>query len=337
MPGSYVVVVGGSAGAVDALVKLVSGLPSDFAAAICVAIHYPPNTKSTLPEILRRAGSLPAFHAGNRERVAPGRIYVAPPGSHLTFSDGETRVIDGPRENWHRPSVDVLFRSAAEVYNTAAIGVIISGMLDDGSAGLAAIKAHGGTGIAQDPGEATFPDMPRNAISSGSVDYVLRVEDIPRELQRLVERPIAQPPSDLPMLDTTGTGASDYERDQPSTFTCPECGGTLFDVEQCAVPHYRCRVGHAYSPHVLLASQSEHLEAALWTALRSVEEQAELSRRLAMRSRASKLDRAADQMETRAQRLRECGETIHKALHEGALRDEAVDKGEPEQEKAEGV
>ncbi len=337
MPGSHVVVVGGSAGAVDALAKMVGGLPSDFAAAICVAIHYPPNTKSTLPEILRRAGSLPAFHAGNRERLTPGRIYIAPPGSHLAFSDGETRIIDGPRENWHRPSVDVLFRSAAEVYNTAAIGVIISGMLDDGSAGLAAIKAHGGTGIAQDPVDAAFPDMPRNAISSGGADYVLRAEDIPRELQRLVERPIAEPPADFPMLDKTGTGASDYERDQASNFTCPECGGSLFDIEQPAVPHYRCRVGHAYSPHVLLASQSDHLEAALWTALRSVEEQAELSRRLAMRSRASKLDRASERMERRAQRLRECGETIRRALHEGALKDEDVDKGEPEQEKAEEV
>jgi two-component system, chemotaxis family, protein-glutamate methylesterase/glutaminase len=186
MPSHYVVAIGGSAGAVETLSHIVAGLPDDFPAAVCVVVHHSRDTPSALPHLLRRIGPLPAFHAAGGERLAPARIYVAPPDHHLVLEDGLALVVRGPAENGHRPSIDVLFRSAAQTYGSKAIAVVLSGMLDDGTAGLAAVKRNGGATIAEDPGEAMYPDMPRNAIASGSIDSVLTSERIAARLVQIV-------------------------------------------------------------------------------------------------------------------------------------------------------
>lgn len=320
MPGPCVVVLGGSAGAIEALLEIVSGLPENFSAAVCVAIHQSPATPSVLPHLLRRAGPLPAFHAANGERVAQSRIYVAPPNYHLVFQDGETRIVQGPRENGHRPSIDVLFRSAAHAYDAGVIGVLLSGMLDDGSAGLGTIKTHGGTTIVQDPSDALFPDMPRNALIAVEPEFVLSAEHIAIELSRLVDRAVPwSPPRRVEdeALEETGTGAQDGPRGRASGFACPQCGGALFEVKDRNVEgRYRCRVGHAYTSRSLLDSQSSKLEDALWAAVRSLEEQADLCRRLAARSRRQQLERSAGRLDARGAEALRRAEVVRNALRD---------------------
>jgi two-component system, chemotaxis family, protein-glutamate methylesterase/glutaminase len=319
MPGRHLVVFGGSAGAIEALIKIVSVLPDNFPAAMCVAIHQSPATPSVLPHLLRRAGSLPAFHAANGERLAPARIYVAPPDHHLVFENGETRIVQGPRENGHRPSIDVLFRSAAHTYNAAVIGVVLSGMLDDGTAGLGAVKSHGGRTIVQDPGDALFPDMPRNALIAVEPEHVLAADEIASELVELVNipAPFSHVAPVAGELEETGTGARDDPCGRPAPFGCPQCGGALFEIKDRSVEErYRCRVGHAYSPRSLLDAQKTSLEDALWAAVRSLEEQADLCKRLAVRSRRQHLDRSAERLEARAAAALRRAEVVHVALRD---------------------
>ncbi|HEX6575482.1 MAG TPA: chemotaxis protein CheB, partial [Gemmatimonadaceae bacterium] len=183
---SRVVVIGASAGGVEAIKYIASQLPPDFAAAVLVVLHIPHNSVSVLPDILRRAGPLPAVHASTREPMRPGRIYVAPPDRHMLITRSEVRAVFGPRENGHRPAVDPLFRSAAQAFGADAIGVVLTGNLDDGTAGLLAIKQAGGTAIVQDPADAMYPGMPRSAIHSVDADFVVRLDDVPETIVRLV-------------------------------------------------------------------------------------------------------------------------------------------------------
>src|SRR5215210_6092081 len=173
MPGRDIVVVGTSAGGVEALRVLVGGLPADFAGSVFVVMHTAPDSPGVLAQILDRSGPLPAANASNRERIRPGRIYVAPPDSHLLLEPGVVRVTHGPKENRFRPAIDPLFRSAAQTYGPQAIGVILTGGLDDGTAGLWAIKRLGGTALVQDPEEALVDSMPRSALRHVEVDYCL--------------------------------------------------------------------------------------------------------------------------------------------------------------------
>jgi two-component system chemotaxis response regulator CheB len=293
-----IVVVGASAGGVEALAALVEGLPEEFPAALFVVMHLYPEGQSVLPDILRRAGRLPAEFARERELFELGRIYVAPPDRQLILHGSSVETVLGPRENGHRPAVDALFRSAAAAHGPAVIGVVLTGSLDCGTAGLEAIKRMGGLAVVQDPDEALAPNMPESAIAHVAVDHVVRIRELPPLLVRLVQEPI---PSDLrrptpevvmDLLDPPG---------EPTEHVCPECGGPLRRLEQGKVTRYRCQVGHAYGAESLIAEKARRLEAGLWAALSTLKERENLLRELEERARSRNysprlLRRYADQV-----------------------------------------
>jgi two-component system, chemotaxis family, protein-glutamate methylesterase/glutaminase len=271
------VLIGGSAGALDPLRRVVADLPADFPAAVFVATHTPAASVSALPHILARAGTLFATHAIDGAPISAGHIIVAPPDHHLTVDDGLMRVRQGPMENNHRPSIDVLFRSAALNLGPRACGVLLSGTLDDGVAGLLALHRAGGATFVQDPDEAQFPDMPLNAIATGEIDGIYPANGLFEAICGWLTAPKA-PQESVAVADERVAGL-------PSVFTCPDCGGTLWELDQGAVLRFRCRAGHAYSGHSMLASHEAKLEEALWASVRALEERRDLLHRLAKRSR----------------------------------------------------
>jgi two-component system chemotaxis response regulator CheB len=314
------VVVGASAGGVEALIRLVRDLPSDFPAAIFVVLHLPPGGKSHLPHILGRAGNLDTASAEDGEPIEAGRIYVGPPDCHLLVEDGHVQLGGGPKENGHRPAIDPLFRSAARFYGSRVIAVVLSGTLDDGTAGLRVVRASGGMTVVQDPDDALYPAMPLNAIAGARPEHVVPLADMPALLTNLTRAPVEEDemrdyddrkmesdyailPPDLPEGEPPG---------EPSGFTCPECGGALWELEEGELTRYRCRVGHAYSAASLLAEHSDALEAALWTGYRALEERAAMAKRLADRlskrgqaRTAQRFENQVSEAEAQARTLRE--------------------------------
>ena len=311
-----VIVMGASAGGVDALSGAIAGLPADLAAAVLVVMHLSPRGKSVLPHILATRGRLRATHAVDGEALEPSRVYVAPPDRHLVVERGRVRVTNDPKENGVRPSVDTLFRSAANAYGPDVIGVVLSGMLDDGTAGLIAIKEHGGVAIAQDPEEAVFPGMPSSAVRFADPDHVVPLEKLaPLLVGILEERQHSGIVGDA--VDATNEADRDDESGdgqpgQPSEFTCPECAGTLWEQPEGDLVRFRCRVGHAYSSESLLAEQRDALESTLWAAVVALEERADLAKRLSKRmhelgrpSSMGRFDREGDDARRRAALVRE--------------------------------
>jgi two-component system, chemotaxis family, protein-glutamate methylesterase/glutaminase len=289
-----IIVVGASAGGIEALTKLVADLPSDLPASIFVVLHISPNSGSVLPNILSRAGVLPAIHPKHGEVIRSSQIYVAPPDRHLLLKKEHIYLSHGPKENHCRPAIDVLFRTAARNYGPFVIGVVLSGTLDDGTAGLLAIKQRGGVAIVQDPKEALYPGMPISAIENVKVDRVLPISEIAKVLVTLAYEPLENkeiPPvsddleqeSDIAELEPKAMQSSERVG-KPSAFSCPDCGGVLWEIEEGNLIRFRCRTGHAFSPESLLAQQSQSLEEALWTALRALEEIAALRQRMAQRA-----------------------------------------------------
>jgi two-component system chemotaxis response regulator CheB len=270
-----VVVIGGSAGAIEGLKTIVASLPQDTPAIIMVVVHLSPNSVSNLPEILRRVTAMPVRHPFNGELAVPGRVYIAPPDKHLILRDGGVALTRGPRENRVRPAVDVLFRSAASNPETRVIGVVLSGGLADGAAGLAAIRRAGGVAIVQDPEEASSPSMPASAIERGPVDYVLPVEKIGPTIMQLLS-------AEIPRHPHTESNGEDLS-EEGYGITCPECWGILHEESEHGVPSFACRVGHRFSEQSLLDAQADGVEAALWMAVRALEERADLTQRMARR------------------------------------------------------
>lgn len=290
MPGHDIIVIGASAGGVEALLTLVGGLPADLPAAVFVVLHVSPQTPSMLPAILARRGALPAMHATDRQAIAPGHIYVAPPDHHLLLAPGQMRVGRGPKENLARPAIDPLFRSAAQTYGARVIGVVLSGMLDDGTSGLKAIKERGGVAVVQDPAEALYASMPRSAIQHVAVDFVGPVSAMPELLARLARESVAEGETAMP--DHIDVEVSIAQQDlsdpalldqigAPSHYACPDCHGTLWQITDGHLVRFRCRVGHAYTADSMVTIHSESVENALYAALRALEESASLSRLLA--------------------------------------------------------
>jgi two-component system chemotaxis response regulator CheB len=332
MPGHDIVVVGASAGGVEALSNLVRDLHEDLPAALFVVLHLPPHATSVLPAILSRKGQLPAAHAIDGEPIRPGHIYVAPPNAHLLLVGDQVRLSHGPRENGHRPAIDPLFRSAARAFGPRVVGVVLSGTLDDGTAGLIAIKGYGGTTIVQDPADALYDGMPRSAIESANVDRVLPVWGIAAAIDVLARTPAPEQEAD-PVSDPINYEVDISELDpdavhgderpgEPSVFTCPDCHGTLFQLNEGDLVRFRCRVGHAYSAGNLLAAESEAVETALWTSLRTLLETAALRREVARRMRRRGNEMTADRMERDADIAERDAETLRRLLFVDATGDE---------------
>ena len=284
-----VVVIGGSAGALEPLQRLLGDVPADLGATFFVVIHTGPNAHSTLGHILDRAGPLPADLARDGLAFAWGRVYVAPPDRHLLLDDGRMLLRRGPRENLSRPAIDPLFRSAAAAYGARVIGVLLSGMLYDGASGLRAIKRCGGIAVVQDPADALYPEMPRHALQHTEVDYCPSGAELAKLLVALVAEPAGPSPEvpedirlEVRMAAQGGSGRQSGEQlDRPLVPSCPECGGALREVTDGELLRYRCHVGHAYDADLLLGAQTEIVERALWSALRALEERVALLWRMA--------------------------------------------------------
>ncbi|MEM5404134.1 chemotaxis protein CheB [Paraburkholderia unamae] len=283
------IAIGTSSGGVDALRSLVSGLPPDLQATIAIVLHVGSHY-SHLPSLLSSAGPLRAVHAEDGETWSPGRIYVAPPDQHMIVEGSRLRLVHAAKENFARPAIDPLFRSVASELGPRGIGVILTGLLDDGASGLEAIQACGGTGIVQDPSDAFASEMPLNA--APFADYILPLAGMAHRLVELTGRvPPATADEILARRRTAelisteqrawreGKGlAGDLNRiGTPSTFTCPECNGTLWRLDYSRLLRYRCHTGHAYTAASLNRGRSRDVERALRDALRALRERESMS------------------------------------------------------------
>jgi two-component system chemotaxis response regulator CheB len=289
-----IIVIGASAGGVEAVAALVEGLPRDLAAAVFVVVHFPPHTTSVLPRILTRRGGMAAVHPEDGDAIELGCVYVAPPDRHLLVERDHVRLVRGPRENAARPAVDPLFRSAARAYGPRVIGVVLTGNLDDGTAGLLAIKSAGGVAVVQDPDDALYAGMPTSAVRHVEVDHVVRLSELAALLNRLAGQPVEekgpgpvaqQQSREVPISEMDRAALEGDRAGVPSGYACPECHGVLWEVTEGSVLRFRCRVGHAYSAETLLAEQGAGMDAALWAAYRALEERAALTERMAERMR----------------------------------------------------
>lgn len=293
-----IVVFGGSAGSINALKVILRSLPSDFAAPVLIVTHIGPR-ESILPSLLQSCSALPVRHAVQGEPIVPGQVLIAPPDLHLTIVRNDERAFAslsrGPKENHSRPAIDPLLRSAAITHGAGVIAVLLSGFIDDGTVGLQAVKAYGGTAVVQDPGTAEVPDMPFSALRHASVDVVCRVDDIAPVLVELVSRPAST--LEIPAESAEGElqnliavenrmfneGADMEELDQIGSrvpLTCPECGGAIWEMRQPGPLRYRCHTGHAFSAGVLEGLQCGNVEEALWAAVRALHEQEQLLRQM---------------------------------------------------------
>jgi two-component system, chemotaxis family, protein-glutamate methylesterase/glutaminase len=322
-----IIVIGASAGGVQALTKLVANLPADLPAAVIIVLHISTNVPSLLPGILGRESKLPVAHAINGESIKRGKIYVAPPDHHLIIERDQLRLVHGPKENLHRPSIDTLFRSAARWGGPRVIGVVLTGARDDGTAGMRAIKQRGGIAIVQDPEEAPFPSMPMSVMQEINVDYSLPLREIPALLDQLSHETTAEEEG-FPMPDEIEIEAKIAEQAMESAeliasverlgkvskLTCPDCHGALWEINDEKLLRYRCHVGHAFSAEALSDGQSQMLEVALWSAVRALEEQMILARRIGERARRANQMKAARSFERRAREAEEHSSMIRQIL-----------------------
>jgi two-component system chemotaxis response regulator CheB len=336
MTGRDIIVVGASAGGVDALAQLVRGLPAGFPASVFVVCHFPSGWRSLLPNILSRTGQLLAAHAIDGEPFRLGHIYVAPPDQHLLLAPGGLmRLTHDAHENHSRPAIDPLFRSAARSYGPRAIGVVLTGALSDGAAGLLAIRTAGGLAVVQDPRDALIASMPQTAANVAGADHVVPLSRLAALLVDLVREPAPDPgaapigPHPVDPIEKMpgvvdrdmGAQARNERRGKVSTFTCPECGGALWQVDEPNLIRFRCHVGHAYNGEMLLAEQSEALEAALWTAVRTFRERSVLGRQLAARELRRGNAEAANRFEEQAnQAARYAALIVEHVLQSGAAK-----------------
>jgi two-component system, chemotaxis family, protein-glutamate methylesterase/glutaminase len=345
-----IVVVGASAGGVESFLELVSKIPREFPGALFCVLHQGAKSPSRLANLLARKANIPVIEPLDCDLVRHGVIYVAPADRHLIFMDSRIRIVGGPKENMNRPSIDTTLRSAARVFGSRLIGVVLTGLLDDGANGLAIVKEHGGISIVQDPKDASFSSMPENAIESDSPDYIVPLADVPALLMKLCtggpptnghnqretkgDNPQSQnfkavkhanfkaanPEAASPECTLEGTNrAPELEnmkgQENASDLTCPECSGTLFHIrDEGGVEGYVCRVGHRYTLNTLQSDNHGAVERALWVAMRTLEESGTLSRRLAERARARGSSNTADMFEERAANREKEAELIRNVL-----------------------
>jgi two-component system chemotaxis response regulator CheB len=318
-----VVVCGASAGGVEALSGLFKALPAELPAAFLVVLHIPAHAQSELGRVLSRATTMPITMPKDGAAIEPGHIYVASPDRHLLVENGRIRVTRGPKECRMRPAVDVLFRSAAMAYGNRAIGVVLSGALDDGTAGLWAIKDSYGLALVQDPSEASFGSMPQRAIDHVRVDLVGRVAALAMKIQASVhDHPQDGPASvgarhaveNLIAAEGNGLQAGVMNLGKVSKYTCPDCHGVLVQIEEGSITRFRCHTGHAFSLQTLLAEVNESIDTGLWDTLRAIEERVMLLEQTAglaeAAGRADDAHRCRSQAEEAKRRLKPIRELV---------------------------
>lgn len=298
-----IVVIGGSAGSVDALQTIMRDLPSTLSAAVFVVIHLAPRQRNYLPEILNKMSRIPVQEALDSAPIIPGLIYVTPPDRHLLIKEGHMHLWRGPREGLQRPSINVTLRSAAAAYGNRVIAVLLSGLLDDGAAGIWEISNRGGVTIVQDPTEAPFPSMPLNAIEAGNVDFRLRSTEIGGVMDDLITGKLR------PALENrrtpVGTPSETF-----SGFTCPECHGPLYTRNKPGPLEFRCRVGHVMSLGTLVNESSSTQERKLYEALVAMQEGADLAELVARQA----ADDVRNQFIEEAKQLRAHADTLRRII-----------------------
>jgi len=308
-----VIVIGGSAGSLDTLREIARAIPADYSGTVFVVVHVG-QSRSVLPDLLRRIGRPTASHPREKEPIREGHIYVAPPDRHMLIEDGQVCLSRGPREHFTRPAIDPLFRSAAKTCGSRVIGVVLSGGGSDGAVGLAAIQDAGGVAIVEDPSDAAFPDMPQTAASLCEPHYLARAAEIPTLLVRLSAETVpleaARPREGVPVAMTM----NEFER--PITFSCPECGGALRLKPKNGLDEYGCHVGHRFGAMELLESQFEGVEKGIYVALRMLNEQAEFARQMIARTRDAPLDNALVYWERLQVQAEEQAETLRQFLEQ---------------------
>lgn len=318
-----IIVIGASAGGFETLRSLLERLPADLPASLFIVLHV--GEVSHLAKVLSQTSTMPVRSAETGLPIERGNVYVAVPGKHLLLHDRHLLVRRGPRENQSRPAIDPLFRSAAVTFGARVIGVVLSGALSDGTAGLQAIKRCGGIAVVQDPRDALVSVMPRSAIRNVAVDHVTTLAQLPELLSRLAnqeagptpEIPLqirleaaiaAQELTDMKINDTLGN---------PSRFTCPECHGALWEIEDSGILRFRCHVGHAYTADTALVSQSEEIDRLLNELLRSHQERAALAGRMSTHERERGRAKLADQLARRADDYANDAELMKSLLRNG--------------------
>ncbi len=322
-PERDLVVIGGSAGSLAPLTTVIGALPASFRACVLVVVHSPAEPTGNLTRILERVSHLPVAIAKDEQEIQPG-IFLARPDQHLIVtSPGQIRLTSGPKENGFRPAIDPLFRTAAKACGSRVIGVILSGALDDGVYGLREIKARDGLTIVQDPDEAEISAMPRAALAHVEVDYVLPAAAIAPLLRRETvlrqgEPTMGEGTDNDPQLpgnkiDIAGMNA---ELGPPSGLTCPDCGGALWQIDDGNLVRFQCHVGHHYSPESLAMHQDEGVEQALWSAVRALEERAELRRRMASQTEAAGLAAVAESFAAQASEAEKQADQIRGVLED---------------------
>jgi len=285
-----IVVIGASAGGLNSLSEMVRYLPIGLDIAYCIVLHLSrKGIGDYVVHTLQKITSLHCSLAKDGDAIETDHIYVARPNQHMLVKEGKFLLGAGPEENRWRPSIDVLFRSAAVAYTSQAIGVILSGLLDDGTSGMWAIKRSGGKCIVQDPNEAEYPDMPLSVINHMEVDHVITLEEIGPAIAVIVQNIKGEKepaPDDVisesRIAERTAVGIDDVKKlnVEQSIFACPDCGGGLWDVKDDVIKRYRCHIGHAYTERDLILRQAETAGTTLWVALRMMEERKHLLRKM---------------------------------------------------------
>jgi two-component system, chemotaxis family, protein-glutamate methylesterase/glutaminase len=275
-----IIVIGASAGGVQVLLELAAALPPTLPACVLVVLHVGAH-RSVLPDLMNARGGMQALHPRDGQPLQRGRILVAPPDHHLLVGEGHVHLQRGPKENHARPAIDPLFRTAALAYGPRVIGVVLSGCLDDGTAGLQAVKRCGGLAVVQDPLDAEQPDMPASALAHVAVDRCVPSAQLAATLRELLGAPHAMPAPPAPDLLVREQAVSDGTGDPMenlnaigarSRFSCPECAGVLWEIDGARPRRYRCHTGHAFTLRTLAATQDSATDEALWSAMRALQE-----------------------------------------------------------------
>ena len=329
LPSNFrIVVVGASAGGLEAIIAMVEQLPADLGAAVFIVQHIPAYTRSSIDQVIQNHTALRVTKPVDGASIEPNTIYVARADRHLMVEPGRVVVSKGPRENRFRPAVDALFRSAAHAYRHRVVGVVLSGALNDGSSGSWTIKRFGGTVIVQDPEEAMFSDMPRETMQYTEVDHVLPAVRIGRILTDICREQIDTPGQHttdnarlLEMEIELAKGKNGVEMGilnlgTPSSLACPECHGVLAKFEEGRLVRFRCHTGHAHTVESLLASVRENVEKSMWEVMRGMEESKILLDTLAEQMENSQNYSMAETYRERAEEVQEQAKRVQEAIHQ---------------------